>query len=155
MKEIKNVLFAFTADYKEVFSGISDIEEVAFNALSFVWNPSEEAKVNKHHDQARMQRYLYITWLHKAISPKREEAEQVEDLEKKKRRGKVEERGEERRSGKGGRGGIPEMCLALRLLSPQQVEGRDEAALRPEGAEVGPLNLLQVERRNYQRIHPQ
>lgn len=33
------------ADYKEVFNGISDIEEVAFNALSFVWNPSEEAKV--------------------------------------------------------------------------------------------------------------
>ncbi|XP_041809848.1 grainyhead-like protein 3 homolog [Chelmon rostratus] len=33
------------ADYKEVFSGISDIEEVAFNALSFVWNPNEEAKV--------------------------------------------------------------------------------------------------------------
>ncbi|AWP16390.1 putative grainyhead-like protein 3 -like [Scophthalmus maximus] len=33
------------ADYKEVFSGISHIEEVAFNALSFVWNPSEEAKV--------------------------------------------------------------------------------------------------------------
>ncbi|XP_076021744.1 grainyhead-like protein 3 homolog [Genypterus blacodes] len=33
------------ADYKEVFSGISNIEEVAFNALSFVWNPTEEAKV--------------------------------------------------------------------------------------------------------------
>ncbi|XP_049451369.1 grainyhead-like protein 3 homolog [Epinephelus fuscoguttatus] len=33
------------ADYKEVFNGISNIEEVAFNALSFVWNPSEEAKV--------------------------------------------------------------------------------------------------------------
>ncbi|XP_042243900.1 grainyhead-like protein 3 homolog [Thunnus maccoyii] len=33
------------ADYKEVFSGISNIEEVAFNALSFIWNPSEEAKV--------------------------------------------------------------------------------------------------------------
>ncbi|XP_008306932.1 grainyhead-like protein 3 homolog isoform X2 [Cynoglossus semilaevis] len=33
------------ADYKEVFSGISDIEEVAFNAFSFVWNPNEEAKV--------------------------------------------------------------------------------------------------------------
>nr|XP_020446625.1 grainyhead-like protein 3 homolog [Monopterus albus] len=33
------------ADYKEVFSGISNIEEVAFNALSFMWNPSEEAKV--------------------------------------------------------------------------------------------------------------
>ncbi|KAM6973720.1 LOW QUALITY PROTEIN: grainyhead-like protein 3 homolog [Aplochiton taeniatus] len=33
------------ADYKEVFSGISNIEEVAFNALSFIWNPNEEAKV--------------------------------------------------------------------------------------------------------------
>nr|XP_046269747.1 grainyhead-like protein 3 homolog isoform X2 [Scatophagus argus] len=33
------------ADYKEVYSGISNIEEVAFNALSFIWNPSEEAKV--------------------------------------------------------------------------------------------------------------
>ncbi|TKS86711.1 Grainyhead-like protein 3 -like protein [Collichthys lucidus] len=33
------------ADYKEVSSGISNIEEVAFNALSFVWNPNEEAKV--------------------------------------------------------------------------------------------------------------
>lgn len=44
----------FTADYKEVFSGISNIEEVAFNALSFVWNPSEEAKVNTHiHTEAR------------------------------------------------------------------------------------------------------
>ncbi|KAL0969595.1 hypothetical protein UPYG_G00229560 [Umbra pygmaea] len=33
------------ADYKEVFSGISHVEEVAFNALSFIWNPNEEAKV--------------------------------------------------------------------------------------------------------------
>ncbi|XP_056152213.1 grainyhead-like protein 3 homolog [Lampris incognitus] len=33
------------ADYKEVFCGISNVEEVAFNALSFVWNPNEEAKV--------------------------------------------------------------------------------------------------------------
>lgn len=33
------------ADYKEVFSGISSVEEVAFNALSFIWNPNEEAKV--------------------------------------------------------------------------------------------------------------
>lgn len=29
-----------------MFSGISNVEEVAFNALSFVWNPNEEAKVN-------------------------------------------------------------------------------------------------------------
>ncbi|XP_037551406.1 grainyhead-like protein 3 homolog [Nematolebias whitei] len=33
------------ADYKEVFCGISNVEEVAFNALSFVWNPNEEAKI--------------------------------------------------------------------------------------------------------------
>uniref|UniRef100_A0A8C7PK87 Grainyhead-like transcription factor 3 n=1 Tax=Oncorhynchus mykiss TaxID=8022 RepID=A0A8C7PK87_ONCMY len=33
------------ADYKEVFSGISHVEEVAFNALSFIWNPNEEGKV--------------------------------------------------------------------------------------------------------------
>ncbi|XP_031702842.1 grainyhead-like protein 3 homolog [Anarrhichthys ocellatus] len=33
------------ADYKEVFSGISNVEELSFNALSFVWNPNEEAKV--------------------------------------------------------------------------------------------------------------
>ncbi|XP_076151663.1 grainyhead-like protein 3 homolog [Alosa pseudoharengus] len=33
------------ADYKETLSGISDVEEVAFNALSFVWNTNEEAKV--------------------------------------------------------------------------------------------------------------
>uniref|UniRef100_A0A3P9B7R2 Grainyhead-like protein 3 homolog n=1 Tax=Maylandia zebra TaxID=106582 RepID=A0A3P9B7R2_9CICH len=33
------------ADYKEAFSNVSNVEEVAFNALSFVWNPSEEAKV--------------------------------------------------------------------------------------------------------------
>ncbi|XP_005814504.2 grainyhead-like protein 3 homolog [Xiphophorus maculatus] len=33
------------ADYKEVFSGLSNVEEVAFNAFSFVWNPNEEAKI--------------------------------------------------------------------------------------------------------------
>ncbi|XP_017265306.1 grainyhead-like protein 3 homolog [Kryptolebias marmoratus] len=33
------------ADYKEVFCGISNVEEVAFNALSFVWNPIEGAKI--------------------------------------------------------------------------------------------------------------
>ncbi|XP_052000862.1 grainyhead-like protein 3 homolog [Xyrauchen texanus] len=34
------------ADYKEVFSGLSNVEEVAFNALSFNWNTNEEAKVH-------------------------------------------------------------------------------------------------------------
>ncbi len=34
-----------SADYKEVFSGVGNVEEVAFNALSFIWNTNEEAKV--------------------------------------------------------------------------------------------------------------
>lgn len=42
-----NAFYSLTADYKEVYSGISNIEEVAFNALSFIWNPTEEAKVNR------------------------------------------------------------------------------------------------------------
>ncbi|XP_028674421.2 grainyhead-like protein 3 homolog isoform X1 [Erpetoichthys calabaricus] len=33
------------ADYKEVYSTVSNIEEVAFNALSFTWNTNDEAKV--------------------------------------------------------------------------------------------------------------
>lgn len=63
-------------------------------------------------------RYFYISWLCKASCLKREGTEQVEDLEEKK--GKAERWGGERRSGWRGRGGIPEMCLALRRLSPQQ-----------------------------------
>lgn len=51
--------FSFIADYKEVSSGISNIEEVAFNALSFVWNPNEEAKVNTDHYQTRAHRYCH------------------------------------------------------------------------------------------------
>lgn len=58
MQEIfKKILFSFTADYKEVFNGISNIEEVAFNALSFIWNPSEEAKVT---GVAIEKPYLYL-----------------------------------------------------------------------------------------------
>ncbi|XP_063040072.1 grainyhead-like protein 3 homolog [Engraulis encrasicolus] len=33
------------ADYKETLNGISNVEEVAFNALSFIWNTADEAKV--------------------------------------------------------------------------------------------------------------
>lgn len=33
------------ADYKESFSTISNVEEIAFNAVSFTWDVSEEAKV--------------------------------------------------------------------------------------------------------------
>lgn len=63
-----------------MFSGISNIEEVAFNALSFVWNPSEEAKVKKH------------TGAPTSLSNTLKATEQVELLEEK--RGKVEQVGE-------------------------------------------------------------
>lgn len=34
-----------TADYKESFNTIGNIEEIAFNAVSFTWDVNEEAKV--------------------------------------------------------------------------------------------------------------
>lgn len=33
------------ADYKESFNTISNIEEIAYNAISFTWDVNEEAKV--------------------------------------------------------------------------------------------------------------
>ncbi len=42
---INSYFFTLSADYKEVFCGVSNVEEVAFNALSFIWNTNEEAKV--------------------------------------------------------------------------------------------------------------
>lgn len=33
------------ADYKESFSTIGNVEEIAYNAVSFTWDVSEEAKV--------------------------------------------------------------------------------------------------------------
>ncbi|MEQ2196336.1 hypothetical protein XENOCAPTIV_016194 [Xenoophorus captivus] len=35
------------ADYKESFSTIGNVEEIAYNAVSFTWDVSEEAKVSK------------------------------------------------------------------------------------------------------------
>lgn len=37
------------ADYKESFNTIGNIEEIAFNAVSFTWDVNEEAKVRKIH----------------------------------------------------------------------------------------------------------
>lgn len=34
-----------TADYKESFNTINNIEEIAYNAISFTWDVNEEAKV--------------------------------------------------------------------------------------------------------------
>lgn len=36
-----------SADCKENFNTVQHIEEVAYNALSFVWNVNEEAKVSE------------------------------------------------------------------------------------------------------------
>lgn len=40
--------FFLTADYKESFNTISNIEEIAYNAISFTWDINEEAKVCDH-----------------------------------------------------------------------------------------------------------
>lgn len=42
---ITNVMFHPSADYKESFSTIANIEEIAYNAVSFTWDVNEEAKV--------------------------------------------------------------------------------------------------------------
>ena len=34
-----------SADYKESFNTISNIEEIAYNAISFTWDINDEAKV--------------------------------------------------------------------------------------------------------------
>lgn len=36
---------AHVADYKESFNTISNIEEIAYNAISFTWDINDEAKV--------------------------------------------------------------------------------------------------------------
>lgn len=40
------MIFALhAADYKESFSTIGNVEEIAYNAVSFTWDVREEAKV--------------------------------------------------------------------------------------------------------------
>lgn len=43
--EYKLLLHCISADCKENFNTVQNIEELAYNALSFVWNIHEEAKV--------------------------------------------------------------------------------------------------------------
>lgn len=50
MLELENMNFFFffithIADYKESFNTISNIEEIAYNAISFTWDINDEAKV--------------------------------------------------------------------------------------------------------------
>lgn len=39
-------MYLYTADYKESFSTIGNLEEIAYNAVSFTWDINEEAKVS-------------------------------------------------------------------------------------------------------------
>lgn len=39
------LLHLATADYKESFNTIGNIEEISYNAISFTWDTNEEAKV--------------------------------------------------------------------------------------------------------------
>lgn len=65
-------------------------------------------------------------------------------LKRKDRKGRG---GRWRREGAAGEGGegIPEMCLALRLLSPWQERSLRGLLVWLRGVEVGPPNLLQVQ----------
>lgn len=44
-QEYKLLMHCISADCKENFNTVQNIEELAYNALSFVWNIHEEAKV--------------------------------------------------------------------------------------------------------------
>ncbi|KAG9338269.1 hypothetical protein JZ751_026074 [Albula glossodonta] len=43
--DLRSLLFCSTADYKESFNTIGNIEEIAYNAISFTWDVNEEAKI--------------------------------------------------------------------------------------------------------------
>lgn len=46
-KLVAKLLFVVTADYKESFNTIGNIEEISYNAISFTWDTNEEAKVRQ------------------------------------------------------------------------------------------------------------
>lgn len=41
------VFVLLKADYKESFSTVGNVEEIAYNAVSFTWDVREEAKVKE------------------------------------------------------------------------------------------------------------
>jgi hypothetical protein len=57
-----NTFFFFnvTADYKESFNTIGNIEEIAYNAVSFTWDVNEEAKVSENIAVAHWSYFLNI-----------------------------------------------------------------------------------------------
>lgn len=43
----QTLCFLHAADYKERFSTIGNVEDIAYNAVSFTWDVREEAKVRE------------------------------------------------------------------------------------------------------------
>lgn len=43
---LSDLLYLCKADYKESFNTIGNLEEIAYNAVSFTWDINEEAKVS-------------------------------------------------------------------------------------------------------------
>lgn len=131
-----------------MFTGISNIEEVAFNALSFVWNPTEEAKVSTSSSSPKDTCGCFVIFFISRLSPCRFSQERRRNkwkvLKRKDRKGRGGRWRREGAAGEGG-GGIPEMCLAPRLLSPWQERSLRGLLVWLRGVEVGPPNLLQVQ----------
>lgn len=123
-----------------MFSGISNIEEVAFNALSFVWNPTEEAKVNT--PLSPKEGFFSFRVVPRPCQFSEGRRNRWKVLKEKK--GKAEEGG----GGKewlGREGRNPRNVFSPEAPVTTAGEGRDASFVWLKGAEVGPPNLLQVE----------
>lgn len=133
------IFFSFQADYKEVFSGISNVEEVAFNALSFVWNPTEEAKVNTPLSPKEGLFFFSFRVVPRPCQFSEGRRNRWKVLKEK--TGKAEEGGREREW----LGRNPRNVFSPEAPVNTAGEGRDASFVWLKGAEVGPPNLLQVE----------
>lgn len=123
-----------------MFSGISNIEEVAFNALSFVWNPTEEAKVNT---ALSPKEGFFFLFSFRVVPRPCQFSEGRRNRWKvlKEKTGKAEEGGGE----KEWLGRNPRNVFSPEAPVTTAGEGRDASFVWLKGAEVGPPNLLQVE----------
>lgn len=65
-------LFDVSADYKESFNTIGNIEEISYNAISFTWDTNEEAKVRNDDNhtitQSHIYQYVLYSWLIRSLS---------------------------------------------------------------------------------------
>ncbi|NWX39812.1 GRHL2 protein, partial [Steatornis caripensis] len=71
------------ADYKESFNTIGNIEEIAFNAVSFTWDVNEEAKVRKSDaDVASLDNICGLSFLHQGAERKIRDEERKQNRKK-------------------------------------------------------------------------